>query len=104
MTNEELFQNMVSILEDKGGHCLESELLEALKTKGIEISKTLLDGIILQNPTVFSQTPEVSKDGKVTQESEVRLAGVEPMPKSVTNNTIEELPTKKVGLPNNQKH
>lgn len=95
MTKEELIQNMVDILQEKGGHCLESELLEALKTKGIEIRKTFLDDIILQNPTVFSKT-------SVTQESEVRLAGVETMPKSVTNNTIDKLPTGKVGLPENQ--
>lgn len=95
MTKEELIQNMVDILQGKGGYCLESELLEALKTKGIKISKTLLDNIISQNPTVFSKT-------SVTQESEVRLAGVETMPKSVTNNTIKELPTGKVGLPTNQ--
>lgn len=102
MTNEEIIKSMVNILQEKGEPCLESELLDALKTNGIEISKTHLDDIIANNPTIFSRTPEVKKDEKVIQESGVRLAGVDPMPESVTNNTIKELPTKKVGLPPNQ--
>lgn len=102
MTKEELIQNMVDILQGKGGYCLESELLKALQAIDKSISKIQMDNVITKYFGIFKRTNEISKNGEVVQESGVELASVVPMPESKTDNTIDKLPTGKVGLPENQ--
>lgn len=81
MTKEELIQNMVDILEDKGGHCLASELLKALQAIDSTVISSQMNDVINENPTVFQRTPTVKTGGGVI-ESEIKLASVVPMPES----------------------